>query len=87
LFLTPGNHIIKLPAIFCLTCARIIAKEPTNRLFAAQCMTRHHLKSTGAIQHGLNELTGEDLVERYPVGEAFLHINPLFRRWLVAKAL
>ncbi len=66
---------------------RAIAKEPTQRLFAAEFMTRHNLKSTGGIQRGLKVLTGEDLIERHPSEGTWNVIDPLFRQWLVEKAL
>lgn len=66
---------------------KAIAREPTKRLFAAEYMTRHNLKSTGGIQRGLKVLTGEDLVERHPAEGTWNVIDPLFRQWLVEKAL
>ncbi len=64
-----------------------IAKEPTKRLFAAEYMERHSLKSTGGIQRGLSVLTGEDLVEQHPVDGTWKVVDPLFGQWLVEKAL
>ena len=64
-----------------------IAKEPTKRLFAAQYMARHNLKSTGGIQRALNVLTAEDLVEREPVEGTWTVVDPLFSQWLAEKAL
>jgi hypothetical protein len=66
---------------------RAIAKEPTKRLFAVEYMSRHNLKSTGGIQRGLNVLTAEDLVERNSADDTWNVVDPLFRRWLVEKAL
>jgi hypothetical protein len=64
-----------------------ISKEPTKRVFAAEYMTRHHLKSTGGIQRGLSVLTGEDLVEKHPVEGTWAVVDPLLRQWLLEKAL
>jgi len=64
-----------------------IAKEPTKSLFAAEYMARHHLKSTGGIQRGLNLLTAEDLVEKNPVDGIWEVVDPLFQQWLSEKAL
>jgi hypothetical protein len=64
-----------------------IAKEPTKRLFAAEYMARHNLKSTGGIQRGLHVLTGEDLIERNPAEGPWAVVDPLFRQWLMEKAL
>ncbi|MBW2108398.1 MAG: hypothetical protein JRI36_07035, partial [Deltaproteobacteria bacterium] len=64
-----------------------IAKEPTKKIFAAQYMARHHLKSTGGIQHGLNILTVEDLVEQNPQEGTWAVVDPVLREWLVERAL
>ena len=64
-----------------------IAKEPTNKLFPVEYMERHRLKSTGGIQRSLSVLTGEDLVEKNPADGAWRVVDPLFRQWLVEKAL
>jgi hypothetical protein len=64
-----------------------VAKEPTKKLFAAEYMGRHGLKSTGGIQRGLSVLTGEDLVERHPSDGIWKVVDPLLGRWLVEKAL
>jgi hypothetical protein len=64
-----------------------IAKEPTNKLFPTEYMERHRLKSTGGIQRSLSVLTAEDLVEQNPADGAWTVVDPLFRQWLVEKAL
>ncbi|MEW6665366.1 MAG: ATP-binding protein [Thermodesulfobacteriota bacterium] len=64
-----------------------IAKEPTNRLFAAEYMARHNLKSTGGIQRSLRVLISEDLVEQHPTEGTWSMVDPIFRQWLVEKAL
>jgi len=64
-----------------------IAKEPTNKLFPVEYMERHRLKSTGGIQRSLSVLTAEDLVEQNPEDGAWSVVDPLFRQWLVEKAL
>jgi len=64
-----------------------VAKEPTKKLFAAEYMQRHGLKSTGGIQRGLSVLTGEDLVEQHPTDGTWTVVVPLLGRWLVEKAL
>jgi uncharacterized protein len=64
-----------------------IAKEPSKKLFAAEYMERHNLKSTGGIQRGLSVLTSEDLVEQHPADGAWTVVDPLLGRWLVEKAL
>jgi len=64
-----------------------IAKEPTKKLFAADYMARHNLKSAGGIQRGLSVMTGEDLVEQDPAEGVWVVVDPLFRQWLVEKAV
>jgi len=64
-----------------------VAKEPTKKLFAAEYMERHGLKSTGGIQRGLSVLTGEDLVEQHPSDGIWTVVDPLLERWIVEKAL
>jgi hypothetical protein len=64
-----------------------VAKEPAKKLFAAEYMERHGLKSTGGIQRGLSVLTGEDLVEQHPSDGIWTVVDPLLGRWLVEKAL
>lgn len=64
-----------------------IAKEPTNKLFPTEYMERHRLKSTGGIQRSLSVLTAEDLVEQIPEDGVWTVVDPLFRQWLVEKAL
>ena len=64
-----------------------VAKEPTKKIFAAEYMERHGLKSTGGIQRGLSVLTGEDLVEQHPSDGIWTVVDPLLGRWLVEKAL
>jgi uncharacterized protein len=64
-----------------------IAKEPTNKLFPAEYMERHRLRSTGGIQRSLSVLTAEDLVEQNPADGTWRMVDPLFRQWLVEKAL
>ncbi len=64
-----------------------IAKEPTKKLFAAEYMERHNLKSTGGIQRGLSVLTGEDLVEQHPAEDIWTVVDPLLWQWLAEKAL
>lgn len=64
-----------------------IAKEPANKLFAAEYMERHRLKSTGGIQRSLTVLTAEDLVEQNATAGAWTLVDPLFRQWLVEKGL
>jgi hypothetical protein len=66
---------------------RAIAKEPTPKLFAAEYMNRHHLKSTGGIQRALQVLTAEDLVEQYKEDGTWRVVDPLFRLWLQEMAL
>ena len=66
---------------------KAVAKEPTKSLFASDYMARHNLKSTGGIQRGLQVLTAEDLVERHSPEKTWNVIDPLFRQWLVEKAL
>jgi len=64
-----------------------IAKEPTKKLFAAEYMERHNLKSTGGIQRGLSVLTSEDLVEQHPADGTWTVVDPLLGQWLAEKAL
>ncbi|MBW1692410.1 MAG: ATP-binding protein [Deltaproteobacteria bacterium] len=64
-----------------------IAKEPTKRLFAAEYMARHSLKSTGGIQRSLSVLTGEDLVEQHTADGTWTVVDSLLGQWLVEKAL
>jgi len=64
-----------------------IAKEPTNKLFPAEYMERHRLKSTGGIQRSLSILTEEDLVEQNPTDGTWKVVDPFFMQWLVEKAL
>jgi hypothetical protein len=64
-----------------------IAKEPAKRIFSAEYMERHRLKSTGGIQRSLSVLTGEDLVEERASDGAWTVVDPLLRQWLAEKAL
>lgn len=64
-----------------------VAKEPTKKLFAAEYMGRHGLKSTGGIQRGMSVLTGEDLVEQHPSDGIWTVVDPLLGRWLVEKSV
>ena len=64
-----------------------VATEPTKKLFAAEYMERHGLKSTGGIQRGLSVLTGEDLVEQHPSTGIWTVVDPPLGRWLVEKGL
>jgi hypothetical protein len=64
-----------------------VAKEPTGKLFAAEYMTRHRLKSTGGIQRALQVLTNEDLVEQVKEDGKWRIVDPLFRQWLQERAL
>jgi len=47
----------------------------------------HRLTSTGGIQRSLSVLTAEDLVEQIPEDGVWTLVDPLFRQWLVEKAL
>ncbi len=64
-----------------------IAKEPTKKLYSAEFMARHKLKSTGGIQRSLDVLTREDLVEQGPTDGLWTVVDPLFKEWLLEKAL
>ncbi len=64
-----------------------IAKEPSKKLYAAEYMTRHYLKSTGGIQRGLDVLTREDFVEQSPEKGTWTVVDPLLRQWLMERAL
>jgi DNA replication initiation complex subunit (GINS family) len=63
-----------------------IAKEPSKKLYAADYMNRHFLKSTGGIQRSLSVLNREDIIEKSQ-GNIWVIVDPLFRHWLVDKAL
>ena len=64
-----------------------IAVEPTAKLYAAEYMKRHSLKSTGGVQLGLEILAREDLIERPASGGVWAVVDPLFREWLRRRAL
>ena len=64
-----------------------IAKEPTKKLYSAEYMARHKLKSTGGIQRSLDVLSREDLVEQNPKVGTWDVVDPLFKEWLVEKTL
>ena len=64
-----------------------IALEPTKKLYAADYMKRHHLKSTGGIQLSLEVLTKEDLIEQPAKTENWDVVDPLFKQWLRNRAL
>lgn len=63
-----------------------IAKEPAKKLFAADYMARHGLKSTGGIQRSLGVLCAEDLAEQHPAEGTWAVVDPILRQWLVEKA-
>jgi hypothetical protein len=63
-----------------------IAKEPGKKLFAADYMARHGLKSTGGIQRSLSVLSAEDLVAQHPAEGTWALVDPMLRQWLVEKA-
>lgn len=64
-----------------------IAKEPSKKLYASEYMARHYLKSTGGIQRSIDVLTREDLLEQNPEEGSWNVVDPLFKQWLVEKAL
>jgi len=75
-----------------LTAAQIIlltaiAQEPTKKLYAADYMKRHNLKSTGGIQLSLEVLAREDLIEQREKTEKWEVVDPLFQKWLRGRAL
>lgn len=64
-----------------------ISQEPTRKLYAADYMKRHNLKSTGGIQLGLEVLAREDLIEQREKTEKWEVVDPLFKQWLRDRAL
>ncbi len=70
-----------------ITLLTAIAQEPTKKLYAADYMKRHHLKSTGGIQLSLEALTREDLIEQPAKTESWDIVDPLFKQWLRKRAL
>jgi hypothetical protein len=64
-----------------------IAQEPTKKLYAADYMKRHGLKSTGGIQLALDLIAREDLIERREKTEKWDVVDPLFKQWLQNRAL
>ena len=64
-----------------------IAQEPTKKLYAADYMKRHNLKSTGGIQLSLEVLAREDLIEQREKTEKWEVVDPLFQKWLRGRAL
>jgi len=63
-----------------------IAKEPAKKLFAADYLARHGLKSTGGIHRSLSVLSAEDLVEQRPAEGTWAAVDPMLRQWLMEKA-
>jgi hypothetical protein len=64
-----------------------IAKEPSKKLYSTGYMARHNLKSTGGIQRSIDVLTREDLIEVSETTGLWEVVDPLFKEWLVKKAL
>jgi len=70
-----------------ITLLNAIAQEPTKKLYAADYMKRHNLKSTGGIQLGLDVLAREDLIEQREKTESWDVVDPLFKQWLQNRSL
>ena len=64
-----------------------IAKEPGKKLYSASYMAKHNLKSTGGNSGSLQVLTREDLVEESRPNGAWKVVDPLFKEWLIRRAL
>jgi hypothetical protein len=63
-----------------------IAKEPGKGLYAMKFIKNHNLRSIGGIQLSVELLSKEDLIEADPDGK-WRVVDPLFREWLVSRAI
>lgn len=70
-----------------ITLLSAIAKEPAKKLYSTDYMARHRLKSTGGVQNSINVLTKEDLIEQRQSTGIWEVVDPLFKAWLVKKAM
>ena len=64
-----------------------IAKEPSRKLYSASYMARHNLGSTGGIQRSLDVLSKEDMIEKYDPNDQWNVVDPVFKDWLIQRAL
>jgi len=81
------ESILRRLTVAQITLLTAIAQESTRKLYAADFMKRHNLKSTGGIQLGLDVLTKEDLIEQPAKTENWNIVDPLFKQWLRNRAL
>lgn len=81
------ESILRRLTVAQITLLTAIAQEPTKKLYSADYMKRHNLKSTGGIQLGLDVLSKEDLIEQPAKKENWNIVDPLFKQWLQNRAL